>query len=109
MELWKESYLTILIDAVQSEAKPGRIHRFEAHKSPLPARLFQYSTHAFSVPQAIELARAMNQLPNRFIVYGIEGNCFDEGASMSPMVERAAQELVELLTLGILQHQPLIT
>jgi len=102
MELWKESYVIILIDAVQSEAEPGRIHRFEAHKSPLPARLFQCSTHAFSVPQAIELARAMNRLPPRLIVYGIEGKSFDEGAIMSPMVERAAQELVELLTLEIL-------
>jgi hydrogenase maturation protease len=104
VERWREFNITILIDAVRSGAEPGRIHRFEAHKSPLPASLFQYSTHAFGVPQAIELARAMNQLPQMLIVYGIEGKCFDQGASLSHTVERAAQELVESLALEIIQH-----
>jgi len=108
MGLWKGSEITILIDAVQSGAEPGRIHKFEAHKSPLPTALFQYSTHDFSIPQAIELARAMNQLPRRLIVYGIEGQCFDLGARISTIVERAAQEVIELLTFEILQHQSLI-
>jgi hydrogenase maturation protease len=97
VERWRGFKITILIDAVRSGTEPGRIHRFEAHKSPLPASLFQYSTHALGVAQAIEVARALNQLPQRLIVYGIEGKCFDQGASLSPMVERAARELVESL------------
>ena len=104
VERWSGFNITILIDAVRSGTEQGRIHRFEAHKSPLPASLFQYSTHAFGVPQVIELARALNRLPKRLIVYGIEGKCFDQGASLSPMVERAAQELVESLTIEISQH-----
>jgi len=103
VERWKGFKITILIDAMRSGTEPGRIHRFEAHKSPLPASLFQYSTHAFGVAQAIELARAMNQLPHRLIVYGIEGECFDQATGLSQMVERAAEELVESLTFGIIQ------
>lgn len=109
VERWRGFNMTILIDALRSGDEPGRVHRFEAAKSPLPASLFQYSTHAFGVPQAIELARALDQLPQRLIVYGIEGKCFDQGTSLSHVVERAAQELVESLIIEIIQYHSLIT
>jgi hydrogenase maturation protease len=101
MELWKSSQATILVDAVRSGTEPGQVHKYEAHQSPLPATLFQNSTHAFGVPQAIELARAMNQLPQTLIVYGIEGACFDEGAGISPLVERAGRKVAASIALAI--------
>jgi len=107
MELWKNSQVTILIDAVKSGAEPGQIHKHEAHKSPLPASLFQYSTHAFGIPQAIELARTLNELPQRLIVYGIEGTCFNQDSSMSEPVMRAASKVVESIARDITRYQPL--
>jgi hydrogenase maturation protease len=107
MELWKTSHVTILVDAVASGDKAGKIHRHEAHNSPLPASMFQYSTHAFGVSHAIELARAMNQLPPRFIVYGVEGTCFNEGSGMSTLVEQAALKVVESIALDVTKYQPL--
>lgn len=101
MELWKSSQATILVDAVRSGTEPGQIHRYEAHQWPLPATLFQNSTHAFGVLQAIELARAMNQLPETLIVYGIEGACFDKGVGISPLVERAGRKVAESIALAI--------
>lgn len=109
IERWAHFDSVILVDAAQSGSEPGGIHRFEVGESPLPANLFQYSTHAFGVAQAIELARAMHQLPRHLVVYGVEGKCFDEGTSLSPMVERAAKELVEALALDVLRHQSLIS
>jgi hydrogenase maturation protease len=107
LDLWRGSDVTIIIDAVISGAEPGHIHKFDARQSPLPASLFHYSTHSFGVPEAVELARVMDQLPKTIIVYGIEGECFDEGANLSPTVELAAQELVEQLA-QVLQHQSFI-
>jgi len=106
LDLWRGYDITIIIDAVLSGMEQGSIRRFDARQSPLPTGLFHYSTHSFGVPEAIELARAINQLPKTIIVYGIEGKCFDEGANLSPTVELTAQELVELLTAQILQHKP---
>jgi hydrogenase maturation protease len=105
MELWKGFDVVVVIDAVRSGAEPGTIHKFEAHKSPLPTGLFreEYSTHTFGIPHAIELARAMNRLPRVLLVCGIEGERFDEGAPISPAIERAAQQLAELLTFEILR------
>jgi hydrogenase maturation protease len=103
MELWKNSQTTILVDAVRSGAKQGQVYKYDAHQRPLPTTLFQNSTHAFGVSQAIELARALNQLPQELIVYGIEGACFDEGVGISPAVERAGRKVAKSIALEISQ------
>lgn len=95
LETWKDCDRVVLIDAVSSGAAPGTIHRFEAEKGPLPSTLFRGSTHAFGVPDAIELARALKRLPQSLIVYGIEGKNFEAGEELSPEVVRAIDRLVE--------------
>jgi hydrogenase maturation protease len=95
MEAWKGAQTVILTDAVCSGAAAGTIHRIEAHRQPLPDNLFHCSTHAFSVTEAIEVARALNRLPSRLIVYGIEGRNFAAGVGLSPAVNRAVQRVVE--------------
>ena len=94
MESWKDANTVILIDAVYSGAKPATIHRFDVHTQPIPTKFFHYSTHAFGIAEAIGLARALKQLPQNLIVYGIEGKCFEAGIGLSPEVEKAAQEVV---------------
>jgi hydrogenase maturation protease len=105
MESWKDADAVILIDAVHSGAKPGTLHRLDAHAQPIPTRFFHYSTHAFSVAEAIELARALGQLPPRLILYGIEGKTFEAGLGLSPEVEKAAQKVVGRV-LGDLRGDP---
>jgi len=95
MDSWKDSDAVILIDAVHSGAQPGTIHRFDVHTQTIPTKFFHYSTHAFGVAEAIELARALKQLPQNLIVYGIEGKCFEAGIGLSLEVEKSAQEVVK--------------
>jgi len=71
---------------------PGTIHRFDA-ATPVPSGLFSYTTHQFSVAEAIELARSLQQLPLRLVVYGIEGADFAPGIGLSPAVEEAVKSL----------------
>ncbi|HEY6923337.1 MAG TPA: hydrogenase maturation protease [Steroidobacteraceae bacterium] len=79
----------LIVDACQSGAAAGTVHRFDAHRAPLPAAQFGLSSHGFGLASAIELARALNQLPQRCIVYAVEGKCFDAGAGLSPPVTAA--------------------
>ncbi|MDQ7839943.1 MAG: hydrogenase maturation protease [bacterium] len=95
MALWEGAGTVILIDAALSGADPGSIHRFDARSQPLPAGLRRCSTHAFGVAEAIELARALDRLPPRFIVYGIEGRAFSTGGVPSGAVEAAARAVAE--------------
>ncbi|MDO8142737.1 MAG: hydrogenase maturation protease [Candidatus Brocadiales bacterium] len=104
MESWKNADTVILIDAVYSGGNFGTIYRFDAHTQPIPTEFFHYSTHAFGVAEAIELARALKQLPQNLIVYGIEGKCFEAGIGLSIEVERAAQEVVTRVRHDIQNH-----
>ncbi len=101
MESWKNAEAVILIDAVHSGAKPGTIFCFDAIAQPLPTQLFHYSTHAFSLAEAVEMARALNQLPPRLIVYGIEGKNFTSGIGLSSEVNEAAQAVVARVLLEV--------
>ena len=52
------------------------------------------SAHALGICEAIELARALGQLPARVVVYVIESRRGLPGAGLSPEVEQAVR-LVE--------------
>ncbi|HKC86245.1 MAG TPA: hypothetical protein VKG02_09745 [Blastocatellia bacterium] len=53
--------------------------------------------------EAIELARALGNIPQRLMVYGIEGKNFAAGVGLSAEVEKAAGEAAgQALTL--IQH-----
>ena len=95
MEAWRGADFVILIDAVHSGGKPGAIHRIDARAEEIPGNFFHYSTHAFSVAEAVELARALGELPPRLVLYGIEGKRFESGAALSPEVEAAAGETAD--------------
>ena len=106
MEAWQEAMAVILVDAARSGAAPGTIHRFDVSRVPVPSRFFHYSTHAFSVAEAVELARALNQLPSRIILYGIEGRDFAAGERLSSEVAAAAEELVRRIRQELQGNRP---
>src|SRR5689334_15310144 len=94
MEVWHGADIVILCDAVRSGAEPGTIHRLEAHRQVIPSGFFRYSTHAFSVAEAVELARTLDQLPPHLVLYGVEAADFTAGIGLSPLVVHAAQEVM---------------
>lgn len=95
MECWESADSVILIDAVHSGGLPGTIHRLDARVQLIPASYFHYSSHAFGVAEAVELSRSLNQLPPRFIIYGVEGKCFEPGGVLTEEVTQALQNVVE--------------
>jgi len=86
-----------LVDACVSGAAVGTVRRFDAAASPLPQDLFGVSTHGFGLAQAIELARALGQLPPRCVVYAIEGGSFETGARVTPSVADAVSDVADQL------------
>ena len=94
IEIFAGNKIVILIDAIAAMSKPGTIHRFDATGNPLPSEMFSnYSTHSMGVNEAIEKGRALENLPERIIVYGIEGVSFDPGESICPEVSNHLEEL----------------
>lgn len=95
LDAWDGAPRVVLVDAVQSGADPGTIHRVDVHAAPLPKGLAWYSSHSLSVPEAVILARRLDSLPQALLIYGIEGRCFGIGRGLSLEVEAAASAVVE--------------
>jgi hydrogenase maturation protease len=91
LSAWEGCHTAIVVDATQSGTEPGSIRRLAAHEAPLPDDVGRASTHVLGVAEAVELARALGRLPERTIVYGIEGASFDTGAPLTPEVAAAAR------------------
>ena len=89
MEAMDGADAVILVDAVQSGAEAGQIHRYDASEQAMPAQFMRCSTHNFSVHDAIEMARALEKLPSRLMVYGIEGLHFEHGSELTSAVQTA--------------------
>ena len=86
-----------VIDACASGAAPGAVSRFDAAAGPLPSKTFALSSHGLGLTEAIELARALGQLPPICVVYAIEGGCFETGAPLSPLVAAVVVTVAERL------------
>jgi hydrogenase maturation protease len=94
-----------LVDACVSGAPPGTVHRIDASAVPVPERLRGLTTHGFGVAAAVELARAIGQLPPRCIIYAIEGAGFETGAPLSPAAAAGAAEAAQRLCAEISQSE----
>jgi hydrogenase maturation protease len=97
IDAWHGEHMVWVVDAVRSGVAPGTVHRLDASERPLPAELFRGSTHHLGLPEAVELARALDRLPPRFVVYGVEGERFEAGAGLSDAVARAVPEVAKRL------------
>lgn len=87
-----------LVDACVSGAAAGTVHSFDVSRAPLPQGAFGLSTHGFGLHEALELARALEQLPPRCVVFAIEGAGFETGAPLSASAAAAVIEVARRLS-----------
>lgn len=104
LDLWADADTVILLDAVHSGAAPGTIHRFGAAQNFTPSAAAHTCSHNFEVVQAIDLARTLGKLPRTLVVYGIEGERFEQGTELSAAVSTAVETLTTELMTSLGQH-----
>jgi len=95
MDAWDGFARVVVVDAVSSGAVPGTIHRLDAGVQSVPSKFFHYSTHAFSVAEAVELARTIGRLPESLVLFGIEGETYIAGSHLSRPVADALPGLID--------------
>lgn len=96
-----------IIDACRTGAATGTVHRLDVSVTPLRHACRGLSTHGMGLAEALELARALGQLPARCIVYAVEAGRFDAGAALSaPVAESVAVVAARIVAevLGITPH-----
>ena len=101
MDLWKGTGIVFVFDAVYSRSKAGAIYRLDAMKERVPGDFFRLSTHSLGIAEAVELSRALNQLPAELILFGIEGKNFGQGKGLSLQCEQSALKVVRRVLVEI--------
>jgi hydrogenase maturation protease len=101
IEDWVGFDALVCVDAAAPMGTPGRIHRFDMATDGLPRNASLTSCHAFSLVDAIRLARIIWRAPHDIIVYAVEGRCFDAGAPMTDAVAAAASEVARRVTVEV--------
>lgn len=98
MEKWSGAGNVFVIDAVSSGAEAGKIYRFDAVLEEIPGNFGKSdSTHAMGLYDSIRLSRALGELPESLIVYGIEGADFSMGEGLSASAKKSALQVVEMI------------
>jgi hydrogenase maturation protease len=95
LDLWAGHDPVVVVDAVRSGAEAGTVHWLETSGpgEPVTASAWTHTghggTHAVGLAEMVELGRALGRLPARLVVVGVEAECFDHGAPLSPRVAEA--------------------
>lgn len=93
LSLWENAGAAIVIDAARAgaPARTGLVSRFRLD-GPLPrAEPGATSSHGLGLAAAVELARVLQRLPPRLIVYAVEGGQFGLGNGLSAAVRAAVE------------------
>ncbi len=94
MALWKRYDEVYLFDAAMKQGQPAKETTINAIKEGVPSDFFRYSSHAFSVAEAVELARCLDALPSVMIITAIEGGDFSQGTGLSEPVFEVCNTIV---------------
>jgi hydrogenase maturation protease len=101
--------VVVVIDAIRSGREPGTVtcHEFGQGESPLPAHAKPGidGTHGLGIAAVAELARALDLLPARAVLVGVESVEFGHGQALSAPVSGAVPGAVGAV-LGILGVGP---
>ena len=101
IDLWDGRDLAVVVDAVFSAGIPGALVILESGVGAAPlqqdawTRTGRGGTHAFGLAAAVELSRALNRLPRRLVLIGIEAGGMEHGEPLSAPVGRAVERAVE--------------
>lgn len=101
LELMRDAHNIFIIDAVKTGAKFGTLHCFKGHE--IEAIQSPLSSHALGIAYAIKMGRALGDLPENIILYGIEINEIKSTQNLALPMIRAANKLAQNITTDILQ------
>jgi hydrogenase maturation protease len=104
MDTWDGHAGVLVVDAVRSGAAPGTVHVLHAGTTSGPLSLEAWAatgrggTHALGLAAVVELARALDRLPERVVIVGVEAEHFDHGVPLSPAVAAAVASAADAVT-----------
>ena len=84
----------IVVDASMSGQATGSYQVIDYRKDGLPTEWVQSSTHGLGIAEGLELAAALNILPEKVSIYAVEAGNFDPGNQLSAKVLKATNAVI---------------
>lgn len=97
INLWRDYRAAIIVDTSAPTGQPGRLKRYVINNDLFAALPEAPSSHMASLPEAYRLADTLGVLPEKLILFAIEGAQFDLGASLTPEVEDALPQTADAI------------
>jgi len=105
IEAWSGADVAVVVDAVRlTDPTPGRVHRMLVDD--LPGHVSAASSHGLGVPEAVELARVLDRLPGRLVLYTVEVAETGFGVGLSDPVAAAVGDLVDTVLRELVTQPP---
>jgi hydrogenase maturation protease len=96
IELWMGASLAVVVDAVRTRpCRPGVIHRIAAHHPALAGARPATSSHGVELSEAVRLARALDRMPERLLLFAVEASETGFGRGLSPAMADAAVTIAD--------------
>lgn len=93
LDTWEGAEEVVVVDACRTGKPPGTIQILETAPSPTGA----VSSHGVGLAEAIALGQALDRLPRRLVIVGIEALTFAEGVGLSVPVLAAVAPAVRVV------------
>lgn len=85
----------VIIDAIRMGQNPGAWRRFSPHEVRFISNDASLSLHEPGLAESLELAQALDLLPEEIIIYGVEPANTDFGFDLSPQMEETIPTLIK--------------
>jgi hydrogenase maturation protease len=99
----------ILVDAVRAGREPGTIYRVEMVAGSIRQKEMplQFSLHEWGILETLQAGETMGLMPKQLELLGAEPEKMELTMELSPRLERAAEQIVDLLVseTGIPAHE----
>jgi hydrogenase maturation protease len=97
VDAWTGARLALVVDAARSGDPAGTVRRIEVDRNGVVPSSRPASTHGYGLGDAVDLGRVLGQLPDRLVVYTVEGEDYSQGPGLSEPVARAVPDVVTRL------------
>jgi hydrogenase maturation protease len=104
LDVFDQYEVVVVVDAIRSGAEAGTVTVTVVDEAPLPARPGGGGTHGLGVSDAVELARALDRLPARLVVVGIELADATLGAPVTECVHSAVDQVARTVLRAATAH-----
>ena len=87
----------IVVDAADMGQPPGRVVRFTPTEVRFKRADALLSPHEIGLAEVLALAEALEMTPAELVIIGVQPNCIEGGAGLSPEVEGAIPQAIRLV------------